>query len=621
MSTPTTSPTGSSATDNRSWRWPLLLSVYLIVIGAVALCLANYTWPHSKSLKEHVRNENKPKLWVAITADSLRKLYTAQDGVSRWQILGPAQITEKDKAAIQAGLQLASQLETHPKPAPLPIADTGTNSISKTELVTNYFNLANNTTSTQMLSTVRLKQVAVTITTTATPVTTNAAPVTNTARQPFILPVAGDLRLVSARTLANAMEILTQAITNLQSRAAFMETDSAFQPPTPLQRITNTHKPIVLPTNVPGLTAIEKADLKTRLDELVASENESRLSTPEFDLLMLTLLFGAFGGAVKCLASLAQHLAEQKFDPCWKTYYFVYPFIGGALGVAFFLVIRGGIVKDMGVGDGNLVGICALAMIVGMFSDEAMKKLAKVAMAIFTDNTVPAPGDTQIPAILSSKGGDSSILELGHITRPESFAEKLKDAMARPDAMPTIGEINDIKTLTLYLAKNLKWAKLVLEDYKGVTNQVLQQAMIEDLNHIIADNPLYLAPYFIKSATSPDVFKRLLKIHELAKSNLPPASELDAQQRLLNRLLLTSAYPDEMVTWVVILVGKNFQKDSTVLLDGAALNTGDTSNYINANLLELKLKLANHEPGNVTVVISNPPPNSGQSSPATISLA
>ena len=71
------------------------------------------------------------------------------------------------------------------------------------------------------------------------------------------------------------------------------------------------------------------------------------------------------------------------------------PFVGISLGLAFYFVIRGGFfASGTSIQDLSPHGFVALAFLVGMFSEQAVGRLKKVAEALFIKSS---PGNDSFP--------------------------------------------------------------------------------------------------------------------------------------------------------------------------------------------------------------------------------
>jgi hypothetical protein len=145
------------------------------------------------------------------------------------------------------------------------------------------------------------------------------------------------------------------------------------------------------------ITATQRSDATT----LVIEPAEARRGTwhflgwefhvsSELRLLLIVFVAGAFGACIMALQSLADYRGSKDLDANWTIFYWVRPPIGGGVALVFYFVVRGGFLAgtSIDVGASTPFGIAALAMLVGMFSDNAVLKLNEVFTTFFrTDDT------------------------------------------------------------------------------------------------------------------------------------------------------------------------------------------------------------------------------------------
>lgn len=105
---------------------------------------------------------------------------------------------------------------------------------------------------------------------------------------------------------------------------------------------------------------------------------------PEQRLLMIVIMTGALGSMVGAVRSLYFYIGNRKLEYCWLPMYFLRPVAGATLALVFYLVIRGGFfAPGASVQDTSPFGFAALSALVGLFSEEAVLKLKKVAEELF----------------------------------------------------------------------------------------------------------------------------------------------------------------------------------------------------------------------------------------------
>jgi hypothetical protein len=106
----------------------------------------------------------------------------------------------------------------------------------------------------------------------------------------------------------------------------------------------------------------------------------------EFRLVLLVILTGALGSCVHATTSFVTYKGNKRFESSWCWWYVLRPFIGMALALIFYFVIRGGILlltSETQTGKINEYGIAAVSGIVGLFSKNAIDKLRELFDTMF----------------------------------------------------------------------------------------------------------------------------------------------------------------------------------------------------------------------------------------------
>ncbi|MDH3652374.1 MAG: hypothetical protein OEQ53_21975 [Saprospiraceae bacterium] len=163
-------------------------------------------------------------------------------------------------------------------------------------------------------------------------------------------------------------------------------------------------------------------------------------------LLILVTLGGALGAFIHVASSMSVRIANRNFSYAWLPWYILRPFVGGALAIAFYLLVRGGLVVpnpiinaspqaksdqllayaasliDAGdttaalivmesynkifLNDGgeegnraqappiNLFGVMAIAVLAGLFSKQAVEKLQELFETMFRTEAAGDKEDT-----------------------------------------------------------------------------------------------------------------------------------------------------------------------------------------------------------------------------------
>lgn len=102
---------------------------------------------------------------------------------------------------------------------------------------------------------------------------------------------------------------------------------------------------------------------------------------------LVVLGFGALGAVIQGLSSVAIHVGKGEFKAVWILFYISRPFVGAGVALVFYFVMQGGISAGaVPVASENIIGPSAVALLVGLFSGEAMEKLRDVAASLFKGN-------------------------------------------------------------------------------------------------------------------------------------------------------------------------------------------------------------------------------------------
>ncbi len=101
-------------------------------------------------------------------------------------------------------------------------------------------------------------------------------------------------------------------------------------------------------------------------------------------LLILVIAAGALGSLVHALRSAYWYVGNRNLVRSWIPKYLLLPFCGATLAVLFYLIVRGGFFSTRaGLLQTSPFGFCALACLVGLFSEQAVLKLKQLAETVF----------------------------------------------------------------------------------------------------------------------------------------------------------------------------------------------------------------------------------------------
>jgi hypothetical protein len=120
-----------------------------------------------------------------------------------------------------------------------------------------------------------------------------------------------------------------------------------------------------------------------------------RIIWNETRLLLLVILAGALGSLIHVTRSFYWYIGQRNLRRSWLAMYVLLPWSGALLALVFYVVVRGGFFSPRASAiDTSPFGFCALAALVGMFSEPAVLKLREVAATLFAPPQVgknPAP--------------------------------------------------------------------------------------------------------------------------------------------------------------------------------------------------------------------------------------
>jgi len=104
----------------------------------------------------------------------------------------------------------------------------------------------------------------------------------------------------------------------------------------------------------------------------------------EAQMILVVILTGALGSYVHAATSFVNFTGARSIVASWRWWYLLRPFIGSALALGFFFVVRAGFfAPSAGTANFNLVGFAAMAFLVGMFTRQATAKLAELFDTLF----------------------------------------------------------------------------------------------------------------------------------------------------------------------------------------------------------------------------------------------
>jgi hypothetical protein len=127
-----------------------------------------------------------------------------------------------------------------------------------------------------------------------------------------------------------------------------------------------------------------------------------RLSRESLFFVMVAFA-GALGGMVHGLRSLAVYTGNRALKWSWVPFYLVKPVLGAAVGTLFYVILRAGLFSpSTNARDTSPYGFAAVAALAGLFSDQALEKLKKVAEEFFEKLEPQADHVSNAPAAETS---------------------------------------------------------------------------------------------------------------------------------------------------------------------------------------------------------------------------
>ena len=121
---------------------------------------------------------------------------------------------------------------------------------------------------------------------------------------------------------------------------------------------------------------------------------------------LIVALGGALGGLIHTTRSIAKYVGNREFRWSWVPYNLTLPLVGALGGTVFYIVLRAGLFSpSTSVSEASPFGFCAVALLVGLFSEQAMEKLKEVAGNVFTQ---PEPGKDPLPPVVTESAASET---------------------------------------------------------------------------------------------------------------------------------------------------------------------------------------------------------------------
>lgn len=147
----------------------------------------------------------------------------------------------------------------------------------------------------------------------------------------------------------------------------------------------------------------------------------------EIRLFVVVAVSGALGGLLHATRSFAWYVGHSALRLRWLPYYIAMLFVGAGLATIVYIVIRGGIVSGKASqADVNPYGFAAIGAIVGLFSEQALEMLKRVATDFFAQAPQGADqveeGTGPVPELLEAVPVDATTATLKGVVTPNGKA-------------------------------------------------------------------------------------------------------------------------------------------------------------------------------------------------------
>lgn len=118
--------------------------------------------------------------------------------------------------------------------------------------------------------------------------------------------------------------------------------------------------------------------------------------TREFLFFLVVALAGALGGLIHTIRSAAWYVGNRELKWSWLPFNLLLPIVGALGGTVFYLVLRAGLFSpSTSAAHASPFGFAAVAVLAGLFSEQALEKLRQLAANLFAER--PKGGDHVAP--------------------------------------------------------------------------------------------------------------------------------------------------------------------------------------------------------------------------------
>jgi hypothetical protein len=103
---------------------------------------------------------------------------------------------------------------------------------------------------------------------------------------------------------------------------------------------------------------------------------------------LIVALGGAIGGLTHTIRSVSWYVGNRQLRWSWLLFNLMLPVVGALAGTVFYVVLRAGLFSSTAAGAVSPFGFTTVAVLAGLFSEQAMEKLRQIATQLFSEQPV-----------------------------------------------------------------------------------------------------------------------------------------------------------------------------------------------------------------------------------------
>lgn len=199
----------------------------------------------------------------------------------------------------------------------------------------------------------------------------------------------------------------------------------------------------------------------------------------ESRLLLIVIFAGALGGALHALRSLYWYVGNRELRWSWVPMYLLLPFAGAAMASVFYLILYGGFIPNAPTDGQTYWFIIGIAVLVGMFSQQAALKLRDIANVTLTkpgagENAMP---QRSVPGIPAKVAPVVPVIDIDPPTGPADGKVTIKGT-----GFTKISKvmIDDVEVADLTREPNSSFVSFNIPPEAGADNVVEMKVFIDD---------------------------------------------------------------------------------------------------------------------------------------------